>query len=115
MFASLTVGGEMKRFYRFQTPDDSIVDYYDETGKSAKKFLVRKPLATGIMRSGFGFRRHPILGYTKMHTGVDWSAPRARRSTPPATARSTRSAGNRVTANISASATPTATRPPMAT
>src|SRR5262245_63658657 len=38
MFASLTVGGETKRYYRFQTPDDGAVDYYDETGKSAKKF-----------------------------------------------------------------------------
>ena len=75
MFASLTIGGEMKKFYRFQTPDDGVVDYYDETGKSAKKFLVRKPVGPGIMRSGFGFRRHPILGATKMHTGVDWSAP----------------------------------------
>jgi murein DD-endopeptidase MepM/ murein hydrolase activator NlpD len=75
MFASLTVSGEMKKFYRFQTPDDGVVDYYDEAGKSAKKFLVRKPVGTGIMRSGFGFRRHPILGATKMHTGVDWSAP----------------------------------------
>ena len=75
MFASLTVAGEMKRFYRFQTPDDGVVDYYDEAGKSAKKFLIRKPVGNGIMRSGFGFRRHPILGATKMHTGVDWSAP----------------------------------------
>jgi murein DD-endopeptidase MepM/ murein hydrolase activator NlpD len=74
-FASLTVGGETKKYYRFQTPDDGVVDYYDETGKSAKKFLVRKPVNNAIMRSGFGSRRHPILGYVKMHTGVDWATP----------------------------------------
>jgi murein DD-endopeptidase MepM/ murein hydrolase activator NlpD len=75
LFASLTVGGETKKYYRFQTPDDSVVDYYDETGKSAKKFLVRKPVNNAIMRSGFGGRRHPILGFVKMHTGVDWATP----------------------------------------
>jgi murein DD-endopeptidase MepM/ murein hydrolase activator NlpD len=75
MFATLTTGGEVKKYYRFQTADDGIIDYYDETGKSAKKFLVRKPVAIGIMRSGFGARNHPLLGYYKMHTGVDWAAP----------------------------------------
>ena len=75
LFAALTISGSERKFYRFRTPDDGAVDFYDDTGKSAQKFLMRKPMNGGELRSGFGARSHPILGYTKMHTGVDWAAP----------------------------------------
>ncbi|HEX3503338.1 MAG TPA: M23 family metallopeptidase [Xanthobacteraceae bacterium] len=74
-FASLTVGGETKKYYRFQTADDGVSDYYDETGKSAKKFLVRKPVAVGVETSPFGWRTHPLLHVSELHSGVDWGAP----------------------------------------
>ncbi len=73
LYASLTSGGETRRYYRFHSTADGVVDYYDEQGKSARKFLIRKPIAGGQMRSGFGMRRHPVMGYFKMHSGVDWS------------------------------------------
>jgi murein DD-endopeptidase MepM/ murein hydrolase activator NlpD len=74
-YAALTVGGETRKYYRFQTTDDGVFDYYDETGKSAKKFLVRKPVAVGMVTSPFGWRTHPLLHISEMHTGVDWGAP----------------------------------------
>ncbi|WP_413989814.1 M23 family metallopeptidase [Labrys okinawensis] len=73
LYTALTVDGDLKRYYRFQSMDDGKVDYYDEDGKSARKFLTRKPIDSGEMRSTFGMRRHPVLGYYKMHTGVDWA------------------------------------------
>ncbi len=74
-YASLDVGGELKKYYRFQTTDDGVIDFYDETGKSAKKFLVRKPVADGVETSPFGWRNHPMLHVSEFHSGVDWAAP----------------------------------------
>jgi len=73
--ASMTVRDQTFKYYRFQTPDDNTVDFYDENGRSMRKFLVRKPIAEGEMTSPFGMRFHPILHYSRMHTGVDWAAP----------------------------------------
>jgi murein DD-endopeptidase MepM/ murein hydrolase activator NlpD len=70
-----TFGGNSRNFYRFQM-EDGTVDYFDEDGRSARQFLLRNPVPNGKFRSGFGARRHPILGYVRMHTGVDWAAPR---------------------------------------
>jgi murein DD-endopeptidase MepM/ murein hydrolase activator NlpD len=74
LFVSATLGGNTRSFYRFQM-DDGTVDYFNEEGRSARPFLLRKAVPTGQFRSGFGMRRHPILHYSRMHTGVDWAAP----------------------------------------
>jgi murein DD-endopeptidase MepM/ murein hydrolase activator NlpD len=73
LYASLTTGDEVRKLYRYQTKDDGQIDYFDDTGKSAKKFLLRKPIAGGRFSSPYGARYHPILGYSRMHTGVDWA------------------------------------------
>lgn len=70
----MTIDGQQRKFFRFRTPDD-VVDYYDEQGNSAKKFLMRNPVKGGRYTSGFGARNHPLLKYLRMHTGVDWAAP----------------------------------------
>ncbi len=75
LYATMTVRDQTFRYYRFQTPDDGLVDYYDENGRSTRKFLMRKAVASGEMTSPFGMRYHPILHYARMHTGVDWGAP----------------------------------------
>lgn len=76
LYASLSLGSVTHKFYRYRTSKDAAVDYYDEAGKSAEKFLMRKPVAAGRFTSSFGMRKHPILGRYKLHSGVDWAAPR---------------------------------------
>ncbi|WP_374834197.1 M23 family metallopeptidase [Paenochrobactrum pullorum] len=75
LYVSANFGGTIRKFYRYQAPNGA-VDYFNENGKSAKQFLLRNPVPNGVFRSPFGMRRHPILGYSRMHTGVDWAAPR---------------------------------------
>jgi murein DD-endopeptidase MepM/ murein hydrolase activator NlpD len=74
-YAELTLGREKKPLYRFTTADNDS-DYYTAKGWSGKRQLMRTPIDGARLSSRFGMRRHPILGYTKMHKGVDFAAPK---------------------------------------
>jgi murein DD-endopeptidase MepM/ murein hydrolase activator NlpD len=73
-YAQLTLDGKTKTLYRFTTRDGQ-TDYFDEQGRSAQKALLKTPVSGARLTSGFGMRRHPLLGYSKMHTGVDFGVP----------------------------------------
>lgn len=73
LYASLTTGNATRRYYRFQSGKNGTIDHFDESGRSNRSFLLRKPITEGVLRSGFGLRYHPVLHYSKMHTGIDWS------------------------------------------
>ncbi len=75
LYVKANFGNAERILYRFQLFDGK-VDYFTPEGRSARQFLLRNPVPNGRFRSGFGMRRHPVLKYRKMHTGVDWSAPR---------------------------------------
>ncbi|MCP5080364.1 MAG: M23 family metallopeptidase [Alphaproteobacteria bacterium] len=67
-------GRKSKGYYRFTTPDDGLTGYYDLKGRSATKSLMRTPISGARVTSRYGMRRHPILGYSKMHAGIDFGA-----------------------------------------
>jgi murein DD-endopeptidase MepM/ murein hydrolase activator NlpD len=73
-YAQLNFGGKTKSYFRFTTADGQ-TDYFDENGRSASRALLKTPISGARLTSGFGMRRHPLLRYSKMHTGVDFGAP----------------------------------------
>ncbi len=75
LYGSLTLSGDERALYRHKT-SKNLIDYFDEKGQAARKALMRTPINGARLSSGFGRRKHPILGYTKVHRGVDFAAPR---------------------------------------
>ncbi len=69
--AAFTVGGETRQAFWW----GSTKEYLNEKGESKRKLLLRTPLEVYRLTSGFGMRMHPVLGYNKMHRGLDFAAP----------------------------------------
>ena len=74
VFADLALSGGRNPIYRHAT-QDGLTDYFDQRGHSARKALMLTPIDGARLSSRYGKRRHPILGYTKMHRGLDFAAP----------------------------------------
>ncbi len=72
-YARLNLAGKDRVLFRY-TAADGQTDYYDDSGRSATKSLLKTPISGARLTSGFGMRLHPLLGYSKMHTGVDFGA-----------------------------------------
>lgn len=73
-FISLATRRGAKAYYYFQGPTDRDGAWYDANGRSARKFLMKTPVDGARLSSSFGMRRHPILGYSRLHKGVDFAA-----------------------------------------
>ena len=75
LYLALSAGGKQMRLWRHEDPESGVVDYFDAEGRSMRRLLMRTPIDGARLSSGFGMRQHPILGYTRMHRGLDFAAP----------------------------------------
>ena len=75
IFAALTNRGKRYAYWRLARDDGSYA-YYDADGRSVQRLLMKTPVDGARLSSRFGMRRHPILGYTRLHRGLDFAAPR---------------------------------------
>ena len=73
LYAHMTVNGREISLYKFG--DDKDYGYFDLNGKSVEKALMKTPINGARLSSPFGVRKHPILGFNKLHTGTDFAAP----------------------------------------
>ena len=73
LYANLVLQGKEHDLYIFKTKDG--YEHFDQAGKSIKKSLMKTPINGARLSSSFGMRKHPILGYNKMHKGTDFAAP----------------------------------------
>ncbi len=75
LYANLILQGKPLELYYFKSEKDKISDHFENNGQSIKKTLMKTPINGARLSSPFGNRKHPILGYTKLHTGTDFAAP----------------------------------------
>ena len=73
MFISINNSGKKVSYYKYET-ESGYSSYFDENGFSAKKTLMKTPLNGARLSSGYGNRKHPVLGYSKFHRGLDFAA-----------------------------------------
>ena len=74
IYANLNIQNSELKLYRFEHEKNKI-DYFDENGKSMRKTLMKTPINGARLSSPFGKRKHPILGFTRLHAGTDFAAP----------------------------------------